>query len=112
MCSWGDSSSQLGNLICESVGQYAPRLDLRPSGKISGRDVIASRTVPRVDGLGAALVGVRGDADEEWRSWPNTVAVHKGVVLLDVSLHEGKVGLDGVTIEYIESVSKLAVCGP
>ena len=88
-CSWEDASSQLGGRFFQgNNGSNAPCLDLRPRDTIHGPDVLASRAVPRADGLGATVVGVRGDADHEWRPCPDIVAIHKAIVLLDVSLHE------------------------
>jgi hypothetical protein len=39
------------------------------------------------------------DADNEWRSLPDIIASHKGVVMLDVSRHEPKLVLDTVAVE-------------
>ena len=96
--------------LCRNGG-YAPFLDLRPRDTVRGPDVIASRAVPRADGLGATMLSLRGDADNEWRSSPDIVAGHKGVVFLDVSSGERKFRLDAVTINQIQLAGKLAVWG-
>ena len=80
-------------------GGYVPRFDLRASDTIRGPDRIASRTVLRADGFGATMLGLRWNADDEWRSRPDIVAIHKGVVMLDVSRHEREVSLDFVAVE-------------
>jgi hypothetical protein len=66
---------------------------------VRGPDVIASRAVPRADGLSATMLGLRWDADNECRSRPNIVAGDKGVVMLDVSRHERILRLDAITVE-------------
>jgi len=45
------------------------------------------------------MLGLRWDADDEWRSRPDIVASHKGVVMLDISRHERKLRLNTVTVE-------------
>ena len=74
-------------------------LDLCRRDTIRSPDVFTSRTVPRADGLGATMVGLRGDADHEWRPCPNIVAGDIGVVFLDISGYERKLGLDALAIE-------------
>jgi len=92
-------------------GGYAPFLDLRSRDAVRGPDVLASRAVPRADGLRATVLSLRGDADNEWRSSPDIVTRHKGVVFLDVSSGKRKLRLDAVTINQIQSAGKLAVWG-
>ena len=97
-------------MLCERNG-HIPRLDLRARDTIRGSNVIASRALPRIDGLGATLFHLLGDADNERRSLPNIAAGHIGVVLLDVSRHERELRLDTVTVELFQSARKLAVWG-
>jgi hypothetical protein len=97
-------------MLCERNG-HIPRLDLRAGDTIRGSNVIASRAFPRIDGLGATLLHLHRDADDERRSLPNIAAGHKGVVLLDFSRRERELGLDTVTVELFQSTGKLAVWG-
>jgi hypothetical protein len=83
-------------------GVYVPRFDLRARDTITLPDVIASGAFWRANGLGATMVRLRWDADNEWRSHPDIIASHKGVVMLDVSRHERKLRLDGVAVEWIQ----------
>lgn len=74
-------------------------LDLCRRDTICGPDVFTSRTVPRADGLGATVVGLRRHADHECRPCPNIVAGDIRVVFLDIAGYERKLGLDALAIE-------------
>jgi hypothetical protein len=54
------------------------------------------------------MVGLRGNADHEWRVCPDIAAVQIVVILFELSMPERKLGLDAVTVECIQSAGKLA----
>jgi hypothetical protein len=102
MCSWGGENHSQSRRFVKEWGRtrgYAPCLDLCARDTIRGSNVVAGGAVPRADGLGATMVGLRRDTDHERGSRPDAVTVHVGVVCFDVSRDERMGGLDAVTVE-------------